>query len=411
VRVLILGAGGDMGRFTSRAAVGIPAVERLIVTDRAGDAAARLAEELGPTASGMRLDVTDRGALAAALADADVVLNTVGPFFRFGVPTLRAAIDARCHYLDICDDWEPTLQMLELDSAAKAAGVIAVIGVGASPGVANLLGVLAAGELDATDRLITGWNIDMAQPEASAGRKVSAAIERGIKQMTGTIRVLRDGRLIDERPLRRIVIEYPGVGRRAVRSFGHPEAVTLGRTVEGLRDSVNVAFGSRTLIAQAVALGWLVDHRLLSAPRAARLAYWDESKRHVEPLDKFKRDSLPPMFAHAAGRHDGRPATVGATLSAIPGTSMGAATGIPLGIGLKLLTEDKITAHGVHAPEAAINPTHFFDALAEQSPGVEPGESTIVITRSWDPDPHAIFRTAIHRLRERLELAENDAAR
>ena len=43
-----------------------------------------------------------------------VVMNTVGPFFRFGVPILTAAIDAGTDYIDVCDDWEPTLEMLAL---------------------------------------------------------------------------------------------------------------------------------------------------------------------------------------------------------------------------------------------------------------------------------------------------------
>jgi short subunit dehydrogenase-like uncharacterized protein len=41
------------------------------------------------------------------------VLNCVGPFYRFGPPVLTAAIKAGVSYLDVCDDWEPTLDMLE----------------------------------------------------------------------------------------------------------------------------------------------------------------------------------------------------------------------------------------------------------------------------------------------------------
>ena len=54
-----------------------------------------------------------------------------------------AAIEAGAHYLDICDDWEPTLDMLELGERARARGVTAVIGMGASPGLTNLLAMKA----------------------------------------------------------------------------------------------------------------------------------------------------------------------------------------------------------------------------------------------------------------------------
>ena len=43
----------------------------------------------------------------------------VGPFFRLGPPVLRAAIRARCHYLDINDDWESTEAMFEMSDEAR----------------------------------------------------------------------------------------------------------------------------------------------------------------------------------------------------------------------------------------------------------------------------------------------------
>ncbi|GAA5108266.1 hypothetical protein [Haloechinothrix salitolerans] len=70
---------------------------------------------------------------------------------------LSAAIATTTNYLDICDDWEPTLQMLELDGAARAAGVTAVIGMGASPGSSNLLALLAMNQCDTVDRVYTAW--------------------------------------------------------------------------------------------------------------------------------------------------------------------------------------------------------------------------------------------------------------
>ena len=47
--------------------------------------------------------------------------------------------------------------MLELDGQAREAGVPAVVGIGASPGVSNLPAATAASELDGVDEVITGW--------------------------------------------------------------------------------------------------------------------------------------------------------------------------------------------------------------------------------------------------------------
>ena len=52
----------------------------------------------------------------------------------------RAAIDARRNYIDVCDDPVPTLDMLAHDREAKAAGVTALIGLGASERPLDVLG-------------------------------------------------------------------------------------------------------------------------------------------------------------------------------------------------------------------------------------------------------------------------------
>ena len=68
-------------------------------------------------------------------------------------------IEAKKPYFDICDDWRPTLELLELSDKAKKAGITAIIGIGASPGLTNLMAVLAYNELDEVDEIITGWGI------------------------------------------------------------------------------------------------------------------------------------------------------------------------------------------------------------------------------------------------------------
>lgn len=147
MRVLALGGSGGMGRHACRVAAGFR-VDELVIADIDGGRADRLAAELGPPAASLALDVTDEAGLTSALARADVVVNTIGPFFRFGLPVLTAALRAGCHYLDICDDWEPTQEMLDLHETAARSRVTAIVGAGASPGITNLLAVVAARELD-----------------------------------------------------------------------------------------------------------------------------------------------------------------------------------------------------------------------------------------------------------------------
>src|SRR5690242_14472153 len=115
MRIIIIGGAGDMGHVACSATVADPEITSVLIADRDGDRARALADELGPKASSASLDITDRAALLEAIAGADIVLNTVGPFYLYGRPVLEAALEAGKHYIDIADDWEPTIEMLELD--------------------------------------------------------------------------------------------------------------------------------------------------------------------------------------------------------------------------------------------------------------------------------------------------------
>ena len=133
----------------------------------------------------------------------DVVINTVGPFFKFGPPVLEAAIECGCHYLDINDDWEPTVEMLKYNDDASNKGVTAILGMGASPGLTNMLGAAALKELDEVETLFTGWTMDGATPEKESSQSgVNAAMVHAVHQMTGTVRIQENGKPKMVKPLK-----------------------------------------------------------------------------------------------------------------------------------------------------------------------------------------------------------------
>jgi len=190
MKVLALGGSGGMGRFAVRALADSDIIDSIVVADLNRTAAEAFSFGLPDTVSSLGLDVTDGDGLRAAMREADVVANFVGPFFSFGPPVLKAAIESCCHYLDICDDWEPTLAMLEQDEAAQRAGITAILGLGASPGLTNLLALLAMRELDSVHTVITGWNMGGAigrksGEEASVGATLVDLANTGMGFVTG----------------------------------------------------------------------------------------------------------------------------------------------------------------------------------------------------------------------------------
>jgi saccharopine dehydrogenase-like NADP-dependent oxidoreductase len=391
MKVVVLGAGG-MGRYAARTAAGFDFVEELVVADLDVAAATRLAEELGAEVRGLRADVTDHADLTALLGGAGAVLNTVGPFFRLGPPVLRAAIDVGCHYLDINDDWESTEAMLAMDAAARERSVTAVIGVGASPGISNLLAVTAIDELDEVEAVHPGFDLDAAMPE-TRGNQPSAATVHGLHQLTGRIRVFDEGRFVDERPLRRVELDYPGLGPRTAWTMGHPEAITLPRSYPSLRRSLILMTMERGNFWALRGLAALIDARVLSIERAAA---WVERlegvgkpvktpEDYTHEVAEVRRPRLPPLFAVAIGRKEGRPASVAAALLSAPPVGMGGATGVPLAVGLAELRPDAEVEHGVFAPEAILDAKAFFDRLAPYCRPVKVGAADLVlVSRSWE---------------------------
>ncbi|MEZ5098142.1 MAG: saccharopine dehydrogenase NADP-binding domain-containing protein [Nocardioides sp.] len=172
---IVLGGGGGIGSVAARTPALDPHLE-LLLADARLSAAQDVAADIGSDqARATACDVSDRAALTALIANADVVVNCVGPFYRFGPSTLAAAIDAGVDYVDVCDDLAPTVTMLQQDEHARERGVRALIGVGNSPGLANLFVRLCDDLLlDRLDRVdimhvhgVSRWRAQPSSPTAS----------------------------------------------------------------------------------------------------------------------------------------------------------------------------------------------------------------------------------------------------
>ncbi len=368
MRIVAVGGCGDMGRYAVATALRYPFINQIIIADRDEERATAFAAACGPKASAVSLDAEDEDALRHLLRGADVVLNTAGPFYRFGIKVLRAAIEAGCHYLDINDDWEPTLEMLEMDERARRAGVIAVVGMGASPGISNLLAAKAMRQLDRVDAVYTAWDLEGARAEhhedaaGTAPHAPSAAIVHFLHQITGTIRIRRDGAFVDSKPIEEVRVECPGVFAGCGWTVGHPEALTLPRYRPEIQNSVNLMLASRAVITVLKGVAQAIDAgQLTESDAAAMLA---QPLPEPESAAEAQPEPGPPLFAVALGVRDGKPATTGALVRAAPTGGMGGATGVPLAVGLDLVARHRITRAGVFAPEAAVDPDAFFDVLA-----------------------------------------------
>ena len=393
MKVLALGGSGGMGRFAVETSMSFENIDEITVADINAEAAITFAASMNEKVKGIGLNVTDIDDLKAQMRQADIVINTVGPFFKYGPPILEAALDSGCDYLDINDDWEPTLEMLEFHRKAENNSNTAILGMGASPGLTNMLGAAAIGELDEVETLYTGWTMDGATPEEESSQSgINAAMVHGVQQMTGTVRIHNDGKSKMVKPLKQVEIDFPGFGKFKPHIFGHPEAITFPHHFKTIKNSMNLAHGSGFGVLKWIMR--LVDWKIISVERAAGIVQnlsssirKDLEEQGIDSRLNLKNTNFsepPPLYALAKGLKDGEKASCGTVFNSSDLISMGEATGIPLACGLKLLVDGKILKKGVFAPEGAINPHEFFKELDNISDLLDTnGSELISIFRSW----------------------------
>lgn len=360
MRVLICGGGGEEGAAVAKDLVQFygDRIEKVIIGDinleRANWVAARIGTDKG---SAHYLDISDHEQLLKAMKEVDIVLNYVGPFFRWGAKVLKAAIEAKKNYIDIDDDTESTLEKLDLDEEARAAGITAIVGLGSGPGSDNLLAKHAAEKLDRVDEINIYW-VD--NPRLASSRLIPKGNMlhhcRGI-QKAGPQYI--NGRFVEPPPLSGATwVDFdPPVGRAEVVYFAHPEAVTLPRYIDGLKTATNrggmvPAFHMRRM-REAVDLGLTQEVPVeIEGKSILPTDFLCALQNTIIPDEYFGDSPMSGIKIEVRGEKDGKPQEY------IYGGSTGSlanATAGPAAIGVLMFCDGDIKKKGVVAPEGCID--------------------------------------------------------
>lgn len=147
MHIIVLGGAGAMGRVTVRVLTEYPEIDQITIADYNAERARELAESLGSQKLQVRqIDVHDEERLCALLRGADVALSAVD--YVFNLPILRACIRERVHYADLGGLFHMSRTLLALHEQVEAAGITAILGIGGTPGITNLLARLAVDQLE-----------------------------------------------------------------------------------------------------------------------------------------------------------------------------------------------------------------------------------------------------------------------
>ncbi len=386
MKVLALGGCGDMGRMAVAILLESPKISSITIADKNYELAKTIVDMISSDKlSTFEIDVNDSEKLFDLIASHDIMMNTVGPFYKYAKMILEACIKAKKPYIDICDDWKPTLDLLDMDEKEKTAGITAIIGIGASPGITNLLAVLACSKLDEVDELITAWGFS----EGKKGKKpryyvtgkmlkkklgpppekANAAVEHLLFETLEKIPTFKNGKIIEIDALTEAeLLQFPGFKDTYVCHIGHPETVTLPRIIKAKTISLVMFLGETATDLTRVYRQKILNKKLTITEAAIAL---DRDFKNLIKRARMGRSPIkeyigmpPSLCVIATGTKEGKRKKVAIALGCNPYDEMAGLTGVPLAIATIMMIEGKIKTKGVLTPEESIDPIEFFDKLA-----------------------------------------------
>ena len=360
MKVVVLGASGAMAQIVIRDLLEFVPEVSLTAADR------RPSEFADPRVRFAALDASDEEGSARLLSGHDVALNCVT--YYYNVPLMRAALRARVPYADLGGLDHGTLAQVALDGEFVAAGLPAVLGIGSTPGITNVMAGAMAGDLDSVEALHVRVGC---RDEASAGPlAVPYALDTVLDEFSLEPMVLREGRIAPALPMSgEETVEFPPpVGRMTAFYTRHSELAMFPRSFPGLREaSFKVAFEPEFTrkIRFLVELGFASREKLAGeiSPRQMLLAVAGRLPGSGgEPRD------CDVIRVELAGLKAGRRVRRRAELVVRPHpkwkASAGALdTGVPLSIVGQMLARREIRQPGVLCPETSVPSGRFFEEL------------------------------------------------
>jgi saccharopine dehydrogenase-like NADP-dependent oxidoreductase len=367
---LVLGGAGDMGSAVVRDLV-FSKVESVEIGDFNKGGTNILVRELKNSRTdvkGLFVDASKKKELVEAISRSDIVINAVGPFYKFESMIVDAAIEAGRDYVDICDDYDATLQVMKKEKEIKRGKSRILIGMGWTPGITNVLSRAGYEELDSTSDINIGWS------GSAADSSGIAVISHVFHAVTGDVPMYLDGKLeyVPARQFKR-EIEFPEpISKLETYFVGHPEPITIPRFLKGVRNvtlrGALVPDWQNHLVSQFADIG-------LTEDKVIRVGNLEVSSRDFlasfvhQTMEQFKSGGaeVSGFWVEVVGMKRGKKTVIEYSGA----DKMQKLTGWSASIGAQQIIKNKNLRPGLYAPEGAIDPASFLQQLKVRNVAVK----------------------------------------
>ena len=369
-RVTVLGGGGVVGSIAAETLASSGVFSEVVIADINIAQANRVVERLGQgNVSAIEFDAANPHSIRNSIAGSLVVLNCVGPYYKYGPIILKEVIESKINYVDVCDDLDATEKLLDMDGNARKAGISALIGMGSSPGIANLLVKFCADSLLDQVEVVDIYH-------AHGGEKVEgpAVVKHRIHSMKMDIPMFLDGKFTtvklfeDSGKSLEEEVEFQDVGTYSVYAYPHPETITLPKFLKGIKRVTNLGLvlppAYAELIKGMVRLGVTDEepmevqgHQIASLEFAVAFIL---SQRHRFMLEAGLIEPMGCLKIVVKGSKNGERSSYIFSMSS-RGQGMGEGTGVPAALGTILMATGRVKPKGVNPPEGCVDPLDLLE--------------------------------------------------
>lgn len=384
MRFVVLGGMGLTGRCAVLDLLENPSVEKVIVGD-----IAQSYEFNDPRVEYRKIDVRDTRATAKLLTKTDAVINAVQYYFNLDI--MKAALQARVNYIDLGGLYHITNRQLEMENEFKDAGVLALIGMGAQPGVSSVMASFAVNRMDSVDSVLIrdAW-VDRTEnysklyftwsPSTFFDELVMPAVHYS------------DGKFIESAPMSRNE-EYDfgeNIGKVGIYRTLHSEVATMPDSfadkgikhvewLEGSRDILNMK-----LIAD-IGFGKTEEFELDGTKFKPREFFFRFLKKQglFEPPENIQIKDYEKTVVEVKGESEGKEKRVimEAHFKYDEKWKVSASqkeVGVPASIAAQMIASGTIKAKGVKPPEQLVPPRQFFNELRKRDIRIVSREETVI---------------------------------
>ncbi len=368
MKVLSLGGAGAVCQHATRDLAVFSDYDQIVIGDYNVAAAERLAAEIDdPRVRVQKVDANDYDGLVRTFKEYDVILN--GLPWKYDLAVTRACVEAGVSGLDVSteeDQWS-------YHEAAQAKDIIFIPGVGATPGITNVMARRGADQLDEVDEVQINFAAFRC-PAPAPGLLITFLWEfhPDIEERL----YYENGEFIRVGPFEGLkMVNFPGpIGEQEVCYIPHPETRTMPKSLAAKRVSVRGCFPPHAMrLAKAMLESGLYSEEKITVKGIETTAF--EMMHDV--LLQIPKTKQTPLWAYGLvvdvlGKKDGR-ALKYTYWNRHPSMEEWGGTAayykniaIPLSIGAQMISRGDVKTNGIVPPETAFDPDIFIAELAKR---------------------------------------------